>query len=87
MPTPFSSFLEMNRLLSAASPIHTRLRTHITWLERELQHTNTTLAEAIRQSPVWREKEELLQRVPGVGPVLTSTLLASLPELATLTNK
>jgi len=78
---------EKNRLLSAASPIRKSLRTHIAWLERELQHTNTNLAEAIRQSPVWREKDELLQSVPGVGPVLTSTLLASLPELGTLTNK
>jgi transposase len=78
---------EKNRLLSAPSPIRTRLRTHITWLERELQSTNTALAEAIRQSPVWREKDELLRSVPGVGPVLTSTLLASLPELGTLTHK
>jgi len=45
------------------------------------------LAEAIRQSPVWREKDELLRSVPGVGPVLTSTLLAGLSELGTLTNK
>jgi transposase len=78
---------EKNRLPSAASPIRTRLRTHITWLERELQLINTHLAEAIRQSPVWREKDELLQSVPGVGPVVTSTLLASLPELGMLTNK
>jgi len=78
---------EKNRFLSAASPIRKRLRTHITWLERELQHLNTHLAEAIRQSPVWREKDELLQSVPGVGPVVTSTLLASLPELGMLTNK
>lgn len=78
---------EKNRFLSTAAPIRKRLRTHITWLERELQSTNTALAEAIRQSPVWREKDELLQSVPGVGPVVTSTLLASLPELGTVTNK
>lgn len=78
---------EKNRLLSAPTSIRKRLRTHITGLERELQHINTNLAEAIRQSPVWREKDELLRSVPGVGPVLTSTLLASLPELGTLTNK
>ena len=78
---------EKNRLLSAASPIRNRVRAHSTWLERELQSTNTALAAAIHQSPVWREKDELLQSVPGVGPVLTSTLLASLPELGTLTNK
>lgn len=78
---------EKNRLLSAASPIRTRVRAHIAWLKRELEHTNTELSEAIRQSPVWREKDDLLQSVPGVGPVLTSTLLASLPELGTLTHK
>lgn len=78
---------EKNRLLSAASPIRKRVRAHIVWLERELERINTELSEAIRQSPVWREKDELLQSVPGVGPVLTSTLLASLPELGTLTNK
>ena len=78
---------EKNRLLSAPSPIRKSLRAHTTWLERELQHTDTDLAEAIRQSPVWREKDELLRSVPGVGPVLTSTLLANLPELGTLTHK
>ena len=78
---------EKNRLLSAAASIRKSLRAHITWLERELQHTDTDLSEAIRQSPVWREKEELLRSVPGVGPVLTSTLLANLPELGTLTHK
>jgi transposase len=78
---------EKNRLLSAPSPIRKSLRAHIAWLERELQHTDTGLAEAIRQSPVWREKDELLRSVPGVGPVLTSTLLANLPELGTLTHK
>ena len=78
---------EKNRLLSASSPIRKRVRTHIVWLERELAHTNTDLSDAIRQSPVWREKDELLRSVPGVGPVLTSTLLANLPELGTLTSK
>ena len=78
---------EKNRLLSAPPPIRKSLRAHITWLERELSHTDTDLAEAIRQSPVWHEKDELLRSVPGVGPVLTSTLLANLPELGTLTHK
>jgi transposase len=78
---------EKNRLLSASSPIRNRVRAHIAWLERELEHTNTELSEAIQHSPVWREKDNLLQSVPGVGPVLTSTLLANLPELGTLTNK
>lgn len=78
---------EKNRLGSASASIRKSLRAHITWLERELQRTDTDLTHAIQQSPVWREKEELLRSVPGVGPVLTSTLLANLPELGTLTHK
>ena len=78
---------EKNRLASARTPVRKSLRTHITWLERELSHTDSDLAHAIRESPVWREKEELLQSTPGVGPVVTTTLLANLPELGTLTAK
>lgn len=78
---------EKNRLLSASASIRKSLRAHIAWLERELERTDTELTNAIQQSPIWREKDELLRSVPGVGPVLTSTLLANLPELGTLTNK
>lgn len=78
---------EKNRLMSARPTIRKNLRAHIAWLERALQQADTDLAEAIRQSPVWREKEALLRSVPGIGPVLTTTLLANLPELGTLTQK
>lgn len=78
---------EKNRLASARAVVRKQLQAHITWLERALDQADTDLAEAIRQSPVWREKEELLRSVPGIGPVLTTTLLANLPELGTLTHK
>ena len=73
---------EKNRLASARTSVRKNLRAQIAWLERALR-----LADAIRQSPVWREKDELLRSVPGIGPVLTTTLLAHLPELGTLTHK
>jgi transposase len=78
---------EKNRLRLAARPIQKRVQAHITWLERELATTNTDLSATIRRSPVWREKEEVLRSVPGVGPVLITTLFANLPELGTLTRK
>ena len=78
---------EKNRLASAGRAIRKNLRAHIVWLERALHQADTDLAEAIRQSPIWREKDELLRSVPGIGPVLTTTLLATLPELGTLTHK
>lgn len=77
---------ERTRLMSVHTPVRKSLRTHIAWLELAIQQTDTVLTEAIHQSPVWREKEALLQSTPGVGPVMT-TLLANLPELGALTGK
>jgi transposase len=73
--------------VSARATIRKNLRAHIAWLERALEQADTDLADAIQQSPVWREKDQLLRSVPGIGPVLTTTLLAHLPELGTLTHK
>lgn len=63
------------------------LEKHIRFLERELAMTDTDLAQLIEASPVWRAKDELLQTVPGVGPVTARTLLAELPELGTLSRQ
>jgi transposase len=56
-------------------------------LEKELSRTDSDLEEAIVKSPTWRENEELLRGVPGVGPVVARTLLAELPELGSLQPK
>ncbi|MDQ6732501.1 MAG: IS110 family transposase [Nitrospirota bacterium] len=78
---------EKNRRGSAPRRIQAEIRTHITWLERQVAHLDMDLMTAIRSSPMWREKDELLQSMPGVGPVLATTLLASLPELGTLDRR
>jgi len=56
-------------------------------LEKELDVLNTDIGDSVRGSPVWREKEDLLQSVPGVGPVVARSLLAEMPELGTLTRR
>lgn len=56
-------------------------------LEKELTVLDTGIDDSVRGSPVWREKEDLLQSVPGVGPITARTLLAELPELGTLTRR
>jgi transposase len=56
-------------------------------LEKELDVLNSDIDDSVRGSPVWREKEDLLQSVPGVGPVTARSLLAELPELGTLTRR
>src|SRR3989442_2483791 len=78
---------EKNRLASARKPVRKSLQAHITWLERELTRTDTDLAQAIRESPVWREKEELLGSAPGLGAGLTTAVLANRPEPRTFNVK
>jgi transposase len=63
------------------------LENHISYLERELRMTDTDRGEMIKAGPVWREQDELLQSVSGVGPVLSRTLLADLPELGHLSRR
>lgn len=78
---------EKNRLSTAPTRVQRQIRAHVTWLTAELARFNGELDEAIRQSPVWGEQEDLLQSTPGVGPVMSRTLLADLPELGTLNSK
>lgn len=78
---------EKNRLGSAPRTIQADIQAHITWLERRLADWNDDLGKAIRASPVWREPDDLLQSTPGVGPVLSHTLVADLPELGTFSRQ
>ena len=56
-------------------------------LQRELSDLDGQIREAIKASPVWREKDELLQSVPGVGPAITGRLLGEMPELGALDRR
>jgi transposase len=56
-------------------------------LEKELATINTDIDDAVRGSPVWREKENLLASVPGVGSIIARTLIAELPELGQLNRR
>jgi transposase len=78
---------EKNRRAQAAAPVRPRIEAHIRWLEQSLQELERDLDQALRTSPAWRVQDERLQSVPGVGPVLSLTLLAHLPELGTLSRQ
>jgi len=56
-------------------------------LRKELSDLDGQIREAIKASPVWREKDELLQSVPSVGPAISSRLLAEMPELGSLDRR
>jgi len=78
---------ERNRLHRARRVVRPRIEAHIQWLQKELESLDDDLEAFIHQSPLWREQENLLQSVPGVGPVVARTLLAHLPELGKLNRK
>jgi transposase len=78
---------EKNRLHLARKPVIDSIQSHIAFMEKELQQTDLDLKGRIEESPIQREKYNLLQSVPGVGPNLAATVLIDLPELGSLTNK
>jgi transposase len=79
---------EENRRASATSAaVRTDIQETIAWLRKRLKGVDTQLNQAVRSSPLWREKEDVLRSVPGIGPVVSVTLLADLPELGVLGRK
>ncbi len=78
---------EQQRAHTALPLVRERIAVHLAWLEEELATLDGELARAIREDPAWREHAALLRSVPGVGPVLATTLLADLPKLGTLTRQ
>ena len=75
---------EKNRLRTAAPRIRPKVQEHIRWLEESLVDLDRDMEDFMRSSPMWRDKDQLLRSTPGVGPVLSMTLLSDLPELGAL---
>jgi transposase len=74
--------MESNRLGTCRDPaVRGGIERHLTWLDSELAEAERLLDAAVKASPAWRERDELLRGIPGIGPVTSRTLLASLPEL------
>ena len=78
---------EQQRWETTMPALRSRLEAHIAWLRQERDALDALLRQQIRHSPLWREDNALLQSVPGVGPVLATTLIAELPELGHLDRK
>ena len=78
---------EKNRRYRASRSVRRSLEANIDWLQGLISELDDELDSTIRSSPAWREKEDLLRSVPGIGPVLSSVLLAHLPELGRVDRK
>ena len=79
---------ETLRLGTAASkPLEKSLNKHIAWLDKQIAEIDTDLTKRLRESDIWRTKDDLLRGIPGVGPVTTLTMLAKCPELGKLNRR
>ena len=78
---------ERNRLTRALPAVRPSLQEHIAWLTTQIQAVEKELTEQVTQHTEWQAQAELLQSVPGVGPILSVTLLAVLPELGHLDRR
>jgi transposase len=75
---------EGNRRAGLAPRLRPALDAHVVWLSQQIADLDRELDRALRDSPVWREKEALLRSIPGIGPVVARTLLGEVPELGRL---
>jgi transposase len=80
--------MEQNRLAPCPDPrVRADIQAHLDWLAKRLKDTERELADTVRTNQNWQARDQLLQSVPGIGTVVSQTLLAGLPELGTLTAR
>ncbi len=78
---------EQHRLATASGAIRKGIRRHLDYLDRQIKGIEADLTAAVQASPAWRARDQLLQSVPGVGPQVSRTLRAELPELGTASGR
>jgi transposase len=79
---------EKNRRGSAATDtVRDEIKEHIDWLEERIAELDQQLKALLKSSSVWQGKDDILQSVPGIGPVVSFSMLADLPELGTLNRQ
>lgn len=77
---------EQNRLETVHPSIHPNIKNHLDWLLLQIQKVETEIEDHLKKDEALQEKDQLLQSVPGVGKVLSSTLIGELPELGEISN-
>lgn len=78
---------ERNRLSSAHDRVKPDIRETIKWLENKLKDIDNDLSKTITKNVLWKEKADILTTCKGIGPVVSTTILCSLPELGTLNRR
>jgi transposase len=78
---------ERNRLIHATKWTRKGIQSHIKMLEKSLIEINKEMDDLIKNSPIWHQKDQILQSIPGVGKIMARTLLADMPEIGTINRK
>jgi transposase len=66
--------VEKNRLVTVRAKMRSDIETHVQWLSSSLKELDKEIEDFVKGSPAWKEKDALLQSVPGVGPVTSATM-------------
>jgi transposase len=78
---------ENNRLKLANKRNKKDIQDHIQWLEKRLDKAGSDIGKMIQKSSIWRCKDDILQSIPGIGPITSASLICDLPELGGLSSK
>jgi len=79
--------VEKNRLVTVRAKMRSDIEAHIEWLANNLEELDKEIEDFVESTPIWKEKDNLLQSVPGVGPVTSATMLGMMPELGKLNRQ
>lgn len=79
--------VEKNRLVTVRAKMRQDIEAHVQWLSNSLKELDKEIGDFVEGSPIWKEKDALLQSVPGVGPITSATMLGMLPELGQLNRQ
>ena len=78
---------EKTRLRQAPQWIQKDIKDHIRSLQQRLKRIDKELSKTIKKSSVWHENDQIIQSVPGAGPILSLNLLAAVPEIGFLNRR
>lgn len=79
---------EKNRRAATTSDtVREQIKEHIDWLEERIAELDQQIKALLQTSPGWQVKDQILQSVPGIGPVASFSMIADLPELGTLNRQ
>jgi transposase len=76
--------MEENRRRTSTPKVRGNIEQHLAYLRQLLKDLDREIHDAIRRTPLWHEKSAILQSVNGVGPKVSASLIADMPELGTL---